>query len=547
MKASNLKQKLVHSFFVISYFLLTKDLYGSTESFDFSISKRLCTDDISMCQQALIESENSQSVLLIDLELSPPENLPTQSFEVIINRDPNAPSSMTGFGFHMYQIDESGRTTVPFIADLGNHRYYVHILWRDLTEVVTTPPEGYHFLNSNHLSSVGSLSLGNTTFAVKSLTKSFRHASVRRVPKRIIRIASVGDSYASGEGTHKKEEEWDPDDYELEFCHRTETNRGYLAVNRLRNELKEEYGEDQFTIEYYDYSCSGASFHEGLIGKQGNQKKQIKRLADELDGKKLDYLLMSIGGNDVGFYQMVISCALFNHLYCNLDLGLKNYIYEGQGPGLGKSIGLNNLPYAFDELSESINNLLNVEHIMITELPDLTKDENGDWCGCYQNFFSLPLVDGCIDDNFWIDITKYLEEEELEDAPDFMVDLARENEFGLKSKHLWQQEVVWIHNDVIIPLNRTIKDAAQKHGWHYVEGIKQASTRHGLCSKNRWFHTFKDSFFFQGDLRGAIHPNQKGVNNISDILFKRCIAFFSFNPSWECSDWARLMIFNAKI
>ena len=59
-------------------------------------------------------------------------------------------------------------------------------------------------------------------------------------------------------------------------------------------------------------------------------------------------------------------------------------------------------------------------------------------------------------------------------------------------------------------LNRTIRDAATRHGWVYIGGISSEFARHGYCANQSFWVGAEQSCKGQGDLNGMLHPNHKG-------------------------------------
>lgn len=67
-------------------------------------------------------------------------------------------------------------------------------------------------------------------------------------------------------------------------------------------------------------------------------------------------------------------------------------------------------------------------------------------------------------------------------------------------------------------LNEAVKEAAEKHGWTYVDGIAEEFEGHGYCSNERYFVTVSESYGNQRDIQGTMHPNQKGQRVYADRI-----------------------------
>ena len=176
-------------------------------------------------------------------------------------------------------------------------------------------------------------------------------------------IAGLGDSFASGEGNpnqpvafsetrrfrnfyplRRQNDAGGGAQWTDELCHRS------LYGQLLRAALQIAVENPQASVTYLDYTCSGASISEGILGPQtyvervasnersaqlaaqevagGAKDSQLSRLMRELcrdtpDVKhgiptcqgnnfrrSLDFLLLSVGGNDIGFSNIVAWASL---------------------------------------------------------------------------------------------------------------------------------------------------------------------------------------------------------------------------------------------
>jgi hypothetical protein len=60
-------------------------------------------------------------------------------------------------------------------------------------------------------------------------------------------------------------------------------------------------------------------------------------------------------------------------------------------------------------------------------------------------------------------------------------------------------------------LNKTLKDAATQHGWHFISGVAEGFRGHGYCSPISFFRSAEESCQMQGDFDGMMHPNERGI------------------------------------
>lgn len=180
---------------------------------------------------------------------------------------------------------------------------------------------------------------------------------------RDLLIAGMGDSFASGEGNpnrpvafsetrrfknfyplRRQNDAGGGAEWTDELCHRS------LYGQQLRAALQIAIENPQASVTFLDYSCSGASIAQGILGPQtyvervasnersaqlaapaiagGPKDSQLYRLLRELcrqqvemeDGlpicpgndfrRPLDFLFLSVGGNDIGFSNIVAWASL---------------------------------------------------------------------------------------------------------------------------------------------------------------------------------------------------------------------------------------------
>lgn len=284
-------------------------------------------------------------------------------------------------------------------------------------------------------------------------------------------IVSLGDSFASGQGNPDipkkggQKAKWVDN-----LCSRSAFAGPAQAAFSI------EQADSHTSVTFVSLACSGATINAGLIGSfpKGNTSlpPQVDKLKDILNGRQIDALLISIGGNDIGFANLVAKCIL--DLNCSTSNSAQGIL----------SAGLNSLQSRYQALSEKINGLPPVKRIFITEYPDLARNQNGQFCN------NSPLFDL----------------------------------LGFLSR----REAQWASEEVVRGLNDRVKAAADQHGWVYVGGIADKFATHGYCAGDqRWVRTFGDAKKIQGtdnrcDLRnldsirsciissGSVHPSEGG-------------------------------------
>lgn len=356
-----------------------------------------------------------------------------------------------------------------------------------------------------------------------------------------IMIVNMGDSYTSGDGTKLKDETWEAvisgeEESSLQ-CHRTKYNRTALAVSRLQ--------EENPNIKYVDVSCSGATIFNGVLGPFGGHKvdeksqlpldSQIDQVKEQIDLINPDNIIivLSIGGNDIGFSAIVAACS-FQFLEginpwgnCQDQQNLKDNLQNGVQSNTA-FIGLDLLPAAYDKLAQKINKELQPDQVLITEYPDPTKDSNNNFCGgCQSNILGQFLgkkqeIKECIkDEDFEPKKLQWGDKELIKAGGDFVFSWGTIPKLELikfSLQNISDEEMAFAYNEVLTPLNNTIKEAAKNNNWIFVGGLEELSLTHGVCSDQSWFNTFDQSWQNQENITGVLHPNKEGHQAFSEIL-----------------------------
>lgn len=243
-------------------------------------------------------------------------------------------------------------------------------------------------------------------------------------------------------------------------------------------------------VTFLSFAQSGAEIDEGLIKPQRtsiSSKGQIREAAaaitamrnirDHRGGRtvtkrvrtdrRVDMVVLSIGGNDVGFSGTLSDIATEQNL-----IGL---ITSGRAGSRANALAavqqqLNALPAKLDTLALELTNRLNPRAVLLLEYPIgmFDGDDKTPKAGC--GVFEAAAG--------YIGISK-------KDAEEI-------TKFGKK-------------------LNATLKAAAAKHGWVWVDGIANDFAGHGYCSSSSWWVFAEQSCKRQDDLEGTMHPNTAGT------------------------------------
>ena len=284
------------------------------------------------------------------------------------------------------------------------------------------------------------------------------------VTLRDILIVSIGDSFASGEGNPDKTR---ADQGGVKWidsrCHRSSW------AGPARAALVIEKADPKTTVTFISFACTGASIREGLLGTQNRKghdvQPQLNKIFAAVGDRRIDALIVSIGGNDLQFSTLVEKAILLRHAETNATAAAI------------VSNGLRDLPRDLGLVAERLSAPDHgpISAVFISEYPDLVRDETRALCS-NSGKFTEPL------------------------------------------RKISEAESRWALNDVIIPLNGVLRGRAESFGWHYVGrilsefgGDSESGIAHGFCAEDkRWVNTFTDSRRFQGDTRGTVHPNHEG-------------------------------------
>lgn len=290
------------------------------------------------------------------------------------------------------------------------------------------------------------------------------------VTVRDILLVSIGDSFASGQGNPDIPKQGSTRAKWVDnVCSRS------AFAGAAQAALSIEQADPHTSVTFVSLACSGATVEAGLTGvylKGGRSlPPQVDKVKEVVNGRPIDALFISIGGNDIGFANLVAKCIMHHNCSAN-DEALAML-----------KAGLDSLPARYQALSEKLNGL-QAAKVFITEYPDLARDENRQFCHHAPAF----------------DVLRFLRREEAQ----------------------------WASQVVVKGLNDQVKAAADAHGWVYVGGIAEGFAAHGYCAgERRWVRTFSDAKRTQGmdnkcdllDLgsiksciisSGSVHPNGGG-------------------------------------
>ncbi|MDB4278946.1 GDSL-type esterase/lipase family protein, partial [Deltaproteobacteria bacterium] len=348
---------------------------------------------------------------------------------------------------------------------------------------------------------------------------------------RDLLIFGLGDSYASGEGSPDVNE-FDEGGAQWQNlrCHRSAQSGQVRAAQMIED------ADPHTSVTFVHVACSGGRIHRALLepylGIVENGEllpPQIFQVDELARDHEIDALFVSIGGNDINFSKVVEACVLgevchlgnpmidpllesTSDLVCGLlgsfedecksyldpevidvdsldartifEIGSKDEYVDGVDV---HQDGLDDLPANYDDLGQAIVGSLGMDpaRVYLTEIPDVTRDEFGDLC-------AWPT-----------------------ELPGFTESLriAAQQVPGVT-----KTEMEWASNYVLTELRAAMRAAASKNGWQFVEGVDARFAGHGYCSDVEWLTRLQNTFQFQGDQNGALHPNVAGYGAYADAI-----------------------------
>jgi hypothetical protein len=351
--------------------------------------------------------------------------------------------------------------------------------------------------------------LGQYYVALTVHTKGDSDRTVERVTLRDWLIVSLGDSMASGEGSPDDTGRYqllnkvdtpvdtlrfllllslghprpasDPDFKVREIvpvrwqdkrCHRSARAGHAQAAAEL------ERRDPHSSVTYISLACSGAEIKHLInttySGQQPPADPQPARLQPQLttlrrllrayNRRPIDALLLSIGINDLDFSDIIHACATNPAVP---DYGDENCVYD-----TGVNRKLNDLGPNYDTLARALRSL-DVAETYLTDYPGVPFGTNGTGCGM----------------------------------------------LGLRGLGIGSEESTAMYRTGQA-LNSQIRDAANRNGWNFVEGMTQAFLGRDYCkpSDQRYFIRLEESLDHQGTEHGTSHPNPNGHKVLGSLL-----------------------------
>ena len=325
-------------------------------------------------------------------------------------------------------------------------------------------------------------------------------------------IVGLGDSFASGEGNpdvpvtlsgdsaednyYPKRQRYDDGGSARwldEPCHRS------LYSYQLRAALQAALENPHGSVTYLGYACSGASVDKGILGPQayveyrgdgqgnvaeqwgGKQDGELARFLREdckvalerVDGnlacpgnnyrRPVDYVFLSIGGNDIGFANLVAWTTLRGGVsarfakFLGATLPAQDFVsrldktmgdaFLRLAQGLEKAIPLPSEGLAFDP-----------SHVVLTAYPDILADETGQTCA--------GVTDGSRPDD------EFAANQSLDRFSNWLV---------------VKQDKIEAAREALGSLHKRLGELAEAHGWTFAARAfaDKPFRGHGFCAQRK--------------------------------------------------------------
>jgi hypothetical protein len=339
-------------------------------------------------------------------------------------------------------------------------------------------------------------------------------------------------------------------------CHRSALSGQVQAAKLL------EAADPRTSVTFIHLACSGATVWNGLIGEEYNGPEpgpakvppQIGEAVRLAGGRALDALVVSIGGNDVGFAKVIQACVLQLKCFENpptTDPAAMGYIDEmctplgplaplctdyfgglsapsesaesiflGSGTACGGAagddvgeVGLDDLACNYARVQEELETLRTQGDlhglfgeegrvgVYLTAYPSITRRE--------------PDSPGGPTEPCGFDPT----------AP------AAGRAKNLPGVPL--PEILWAESFVVPRLAGAMEAAATLHGWRYVDGHVAAFDGHGYCADDNWIVRIPESVQTQArpipllaSFLGSVHPNPAGHEEYAHAIAEALLCDF---------------------
>lgn len=353
--------------------------------------------------------------------------------------------------------------------------------------------------------------LHSFTLTVRSGSKVKRQSMVANISNYLVVV--MGDSYASGEGNPRNVNAWINNRsssfnpyWDEERCNRSVHGAPAQAA------LKLEQSSNKTSVTLLDVSCSGATVQKGILGTQfRGTNSQIESVSELIGNREIDAVLLTVGGNDVGFGSILTSCAL--QINCPLakattaPLSSFATIQSGvQGLTAGLAASYSSINKCFTSSTcqgaqgQSLPglSLSDSGKVFLNSYPDLMRSQTGSIC----SYLTITEADFA-----W--------------AQGSIVNPSPLNPFVYQTTRGVQVPL----DNGAGSLNGAISNTTQM-GWKPIMGTwtdtGSGPIGHGVCAGSEsWFFGLTG---FSGFTSGSFHPNPIGQREMAKIIYREMVA-----------------------
>lgn len=295
------------------------------------------------------------------------------------------------------------------------------------------------------------------------------------------------------------------------------------AAGQAQAALALEEADPHTSVTFVHLACSGAEITPGILSPYAGVEPppgaadlppQIDQALALIGDREVDAVLVSIGGNDVGFGPIIEACMKQEpchqpptNVQSSMDLqvvmlcGIQGVFSDAcriwleglEGSRSGQEIfagGSSALPGRYLRLATRLAEAfpaVSAEpgRVYITEYPNAVEDEHGGICSADAQPDPLLMLPG-----------------------------------------ISAGEANWLRDTVSLQLNGIVAGAAADHGWTLVDGIFARFAGRGYCSSAGLFRRIQDSFVMQGTKEGAVHPTASGHSIYSSRILSALLPDF---------------------
>lgn len=377
-------------------------------------------------------------------------------------------------------------------------------------------------------------------------------------------------------------------------CHRS------MISGQARAALAIEQADPHTSVTLVHLACTGATIKDGLIGEYGGtdninpilepllyqainssytglpeQPKiagQIAKAVEKIGNREADAIVISIGGNDIGFAKIIEKCVLGEP--CHTELGVPPS--DGFDTALIDAIEQNCRPVALINLLTGLS-LPTTDTFPFSDkcLATYELTEEIQQGGHALAFFNgEESKEGKPEPEPWMDKITFLEgqwanlnaklnehfETRLNNGGIKPLDTGRvylteypdptgddignycgwfpqqADTTGDEYRHLFgvtQNEMEWADIKIATDLRAATTAAANDYGWNFItktgvfdETIASTSRNHGYCAVDHWIIRVPETLITQMDHNGVAHPNRDGHGNYQQAIYNQLITDF---------------------